>query len=184
VVKAIYPRMHNIIPVPADIVLLMRPGQSLLVLRNSDKGILDKHMSSSWLIPQCGGIQILNLHKSSSEVVTHLNYDHLEPAMRTFLMQLLSILNLPHSPASLPICLSTLTRMHAAALVYSALNTLVSLSRLTRTLISIAIPNQVARSVNRSTSHLSSACASLKSGNFANALQETKMIERKLSMLF
>jgi GPI-anchor transamidase subunit S len=170
------PTINFILYVPA-------PHQSPLVVRNEESVSLEANRSSSWLIPQWGGVQILNLH-SSSNTVPILAGDPLQSAMRTFSTQLLSLLGLPLSPVSLPLRLSTLTRVHAATLIYSASSTVGALARLTRTLPSISIPNQVAHSVDRSLEHLTAACASLRSGKFEAALEEARIAEQEAESAF
>ncbi|KAF2674891.1 GPI transamidase component PIG-S [Microthyrium microscopicum] len=172
------PTINFILYVPAA-------HQSPLVVRHNEGGDpSNPDRSNSWLIPQWGGVQILNLHKSSAGVISYLTKDDLESSMRTFSTQLLSLLGLPNSPSSLPMRLSTLTRVHAASLIYSASSTIGALARLTRTLPSIAIPNQVASSVDRSISHLSAACSSLSNGKFASALEEARIAEQEAEKAF
>jgi phosphatidylinositol glycan class S len=115
--------------------------------------ILNENGGSSWLIPQWGGIQILNLPQAR----TSLSRADLEPAMQTFSDQLLSLLGLPTEPRSFPLRISTLTRVHAASLMYSASSTLGAIARLTQSLKSIAIPDAVARDVQQTMAHLDEA---------------------------
>lgn len=148
------------------------PSQSPLLL--GDNG------GSSWLIPQWGGIQILNLPEARSR----LTKTELEPAMRTFSDQLLSLLGMPSEPTSFPLRIATLTRVHAAQLIYSASSTLGAIARLTQTQSSIAIPDAVARDVKQTMAHLSEACNSLKHGRFQQALESAKLAEMKVERAF
>jgi phosphatidylinositol glycan class S len=115
--------------------------------------VLNENGGSSWLIPQWGGIQILNLPQARSS----LSKADLEPAMQTFSDQLLSLLGMPTEPQSFPLRISTLTRVHAASLMFSASSTLGAIARLTQSLSSIAIPDAVARDVQQTMAHLDEA---------------------------
>jgi GPI-anchor transamidase subunit S len=171
------PTMNFILYVPA-------PHQSPLVIRNLENGNQRKGLSSSWIVPQWGGIQIMNLHASPKNTTKILTTEQMKSAMRTFSSQLLSLLGLPTSPSSLPLRLSTLTRVHAATIIYSASSTVGALARLTRTLPSISIPNKVSASVERSLSHLSAACASLRNGKFTSAIEEARVAEAEAERAF
>ena len=115
--------------------------------------VLNENGGSSWLIPQWGGVQILNLPQAGSR----LSKSDLEGAMRTFSDQLASLLGLPLGPRSFPLRIATLTRVHAASLMYSASDTLGAIARLTQSLSSIAIPDTVARDVQQTMAHLDEA---------------------------
>ncbi|KAF1814263.1 GPI transamidase component PIG-S [Eremomyces bilateralis CBS 781.70] len=144
--------------------------------------------ASSWLIPQWGSVLILNTdhsaqdgHESRSSM---LSMPDLESAMATFSSHLLSLLGLPESPHSLPLRISTLTRIHAASLIFSASSTLGSLARLTDTLQSIAIPNSVLHSVTLTLKHLDSACNELRAGRFHKALEHSRTAEFEAEKAF
>jgi phosphatidylinositol glycan class S len=162
------PTINFILYIPA-------PSQSPLLIHETE--------GTSWLIPQWGGIQILNT-PSSAHTTKTLTKDMLEPAMHTFSNHLLSLLGLPHSPNSLPVKLSTLTRIHTSSLIHSASSTLGALARLTLTLPSIAIPNAVAASVSQTIAHLNSACADLREGNFVSALENARVAEKQAETAF
>jgi phosphatidylinositol glycan class S len=137
---------------------------------------------TGWLIPQWGGVQILNpTTKATPQLLTKAL---IEPAMQTFSNQLLSLLGLPHSPKSLSVRLSTLTRIHTASLIFSASSTLGALARLTKTLPSISIPNTVAASVDLTTQHLHRACADLREGKFNSALENARVAEAEAERAF
>ncbi|KAI9893680.1 MAG: GPI transamidase component [Vezdaea aestivalis] len=147
------------------------PSQTPLVVRENG--------GSSWLVPQWGGITILNPSKNNAQQgsLGHLSKDDLEPAILTFSHQLTLLLGLPESPPSLPLRLSTLTRVRAASLLISASSTLGSLARLTEALPSISIPETVAKSVDRTISHLQKSCTSLREGRFQDALESARIAE-------
>ena len=147
------------------------PSQTPLVVKESG--------ASSWLIPQWGGVYIMNSLASLPANTTRasLSKDDLESALLTFSHQLLSLLGVPQSPASLPLRLLTLSRVRAASLLLSASSTLGSLARLTEALPSISIPETVANSVDRTLAHLGQSCANLRDGKFHGALENARIAE-------
>lgn len=175
-----WPLNPNIAPGPTInfILYVPDPEQTPLFIRETE--------ATSWLIPQWGGVQILNqdLNKKKSNIARYLNKDIIEPAMQTFSSQLLQLLALPQSPQSLPVRLSTLTRIHTASLIYSASSTLGALARLTKTLPSISIPNTVAASVDLTIQHLHQACADLRDGKFHSALENARVSEAEAERAF
>lgn len=139
---------------------------------------------TSWIIPQWGGVQILNSKRGAKGSNDTLTKDDLKPVMRTFADQLVSLLGLPQSPASLPLQLSSLTRERAAARILSASSTLGALARLTLKLTSIAIPNNVADSVRSTLHHLSSACTDLHEARYESALHNACIAEAEAEEAF
>lgn len=135
---------------------------------------------SSWLIPQWGGVQILNSKKLSGR----LSAEDLKPIMLTFADQLTSLLGFPQSPPSLSLRISSLTRERATSLIMSASSTLGALSRLTLKLKSIAIPDTVAKSVDETIDRLNQACQDLKEGRFSSALQNARIAEDEAEQAF
>lgn len=149
--------------------------------------LIAENGGTSWLVPQWGGIQILNLPSSSDQstyTTSTLTKEDLAPAMQIFSNQLLSFLGLPDSPASLPLKLSTLTRLHTTSLLSSASSTLGALARLTNSLTSIAIPDSVARSVSTTLTRLDATCSDLKDGRFASALENARIAEKEAESAF
>ncbi len=149
--------------------------------------VIKENGGNSWLIPQWGGVLILNsqnVSQKSQPVPSKLTKDALRPAMVTFSNQLLSLLGLPQSPNSLPLRLSTLTRVRAASLIFSASSTLGALARLTQALPSISIPNTVAKSVDETIAHLQEACADLRDGRFRSALENARIAETEAEKAF
>ena len=136
--------------------------------------------ATSWLIPQWGGVAILNPSTSPStntSLPTVLSKDAIQPAFMTFSHQLLSFLGAPESPASLPLQLKTLTRVQAASLLQSASSTMGSLARLTVALPSIAIPETVSGAVEKTLFRLRRTCDSLRNGEFESALDNARIAE-------
>jgi phosphatidylinositol glycan class S len=137
--------------------------------------------ATSWLIPQWGGVTILN--PSPSKLLTpqqsrvNLTKDAIRPALLTFSHQLLSLLGAPESPPSFALQLQTLTRVRAASLLFSASSTMGSLARLTVALPSIAIPENVAIAVDSTLAHLRETCSSLRDGRFNDALHHARIAE-------
>ncbi|KAK5172071.1 GPI transamidase component [Saxophila tyrrhenica] len=136
---------------------------------------------NSWLIPQWGGVQILN---PSGKQPERLSASDLEPVMLTFADQLSSLLGLPSSPPSLALRISSLTRERATSIIISASSTLGALARLTLKLKSIAIPESVAKSVDQTIHHLDQACRGLQSGQYHEALENARTAEEEAEQAF
>ena len=150
------------------------PDESMapLVIQNS-------HISS-WLIPQWGGVTILNPPASKQGLPrahSFLTKEAIQPALLIFSHQLLSLLGVPESPPSFPLQLQSLTRVRAASLLLSASSTMGSLARLTVALPSIAIPENVAFAVEKTLSHLHSTCVCLKNGKYRAAMDYARIAE-------
>ncbi|MCJ1399659.1 GPI transamidase component [Xylographa trunciseda] len=141
--------------------------------------MVKESLATSWLVPQWGGVTILN-PASQPEALkprSNLSKEAIRPAVLTFSHQLLSLLGAPESPSSFPLQLQTLTRVRAASLLLSASSTMGSLARLTVALPSIAIPENVAVAVDTTLSHLRATCASLTEGRFNDALEHARVAE-------
>lgn len=163
------PTINFVLYVPSE-------AQSPLVIQETG--------GTSWLIPQWGGVQILNPTSTLQGNGSRLSKEDLEPIMRTFTDQLDSLLGLPRSPLSLPLRLSSLTRERAASLILSASSTLGALARLSLKLQSIAIPNNVAESVGKTIYHLEAACTGLQAGKFDSALRDARIAEAEAEQAF
>ena len=144
--------------------------------------VIEETGGTSWLIPQWGGVQILNPEMGQNNTV--LSKHDLEPVVRSFAEQLESLIGLPQSPPSLPLRLSSLTRERAASLILSASSTLGALSRLTLKLTSIAIPDNVAESVQKTIHHLETACSHLHEGHYGAALEHARIAEAQAEQAF
>lgn len=154
------------------VVYVPDPSNTPLVIKGSQ--------ATSWLIPQWGGISILNPPNTvhdDAKLPSRLSKTAIQPALLTFSQQLLSFLGAPQSPASLPLQLRTLTRIRAASLLLSASATMGSLARLTVALPSIAIPETVSSGVEKSLLHLRWTCDALREGNFLEALSKARIAE-------
>ena len=112
--------------------------------------------SQSWLIPQWGSVYLLPLPDDTA----HLSAVALRQPLLTFTSHLLSLLGTPES-GSLPLRLSTLSRVRSADLLLRASSTLGSLARLSLALPSISIPASVADGVSKTIAHLRLACETL-----------------------
>ena len=130
----------------------------------------------SWLVPQWGGVVILNPQTSSASAST-LSKEAIQPALLIFSHQLLSFLGAPETPSSLLLQLQTLTRVQVASLLLSASSTMGSLANLTVALPSIAIPETVSSAVDTTLSHLGRTCNALKEGRFKDALENARTAE-------
>ena len=147
--------------------------------------VIKENSATSWLIPQWGGLVLLNPKLlSGPRNPAHLDQEVLRPALTTFSHQLVSLLGMPSNPSSLPLRLQSLMRIHTASLFLSASSTMGSLARLTRSLSSIPIPLTVATSVSRTLSHLSDTCTHLRNGHFQEALVAARIAEHEAERSF
>jgi len=143
--------------------------------------VIAENGGNSWLIPQWGGVQILNpAGKQPDKLTAH----HLEPVMLTFADQLSTLLGLPSSPPSLALRIQSLTRERATSIIVSASSTLGALARLSLKLKSIAIPKSVANSVDETLHHLDQACRALHAGQFHKALENARTAEDEAEEAF
>ncbi|KAF3909183.1 hypothetical protein ABW20_dc0100406 [Dactylellina cionopaga] len=138
---------------------------------------------NSFLLPQWGGVHILNLENGAGSL-SHLSHPTLKPALETFATHLLALLGAPPHPASLPIRLDSLTRQRSAEVLVSASSTLGSLQRLVNALPSISIPATVSTSVKDSIRHLSLACEELRKGRFVKALEMGRVAQEEAEKAF
>jgi phosphatidylinositol glycan class S len=156
------------------------PSQSPLIVK--------ENRASSWIVPQWGGVYLLNPALSNAEQdqfnPAHLSHDSLGPAFMTFSHQLLTLLGTPSTPASLPLRLQTSIRIRAATLLLSASSTMGSLARLTESLPSIPIPASVASSVSTTLSHLDATCSHLRESRFGAALASARVAETEAERSF
>lgn len=113
--------------------------------------------SQSWLVPQWGSVYLL-----PPPAASHVPSELLKQPMLAFASHLLSLLGTPQS-GSLPMRLSTLTRVRSVDMLLRASSSLGSLARLSLALPSISIPSSVADGVAKSIHHLELACAKLGS---------------------
>ncbi|KAL8905220.1 MAG: hypothetical protein Q9207_002775 [Kuettlingeria erythrocarpa] len=142
--------------------------------------LIKESQANNWMIPQWGGIVILNPPSSAppSQVQAKgLSKEDIQPALLVFSHQLLSFLGTPESPPSIPLKLQTLTRLRAVSLLLSASSTMGSLARLTVALPSIAIPETVSTAVDITLRYLERSCTALKDGKFRTALDNAKTAE-------
>jgi phosphatidylinositol glycan class S len=162
------------------ILYVPEPSQSPMLVKEGG--------ATSWIIPQWGGVFLLNPPLSTSQEdpssPTHLSKDALRAAFLTFSHQLLTLLGVPTTPTSLPFRLQTLIRVRAATLLLSASSTMGSLARLTESLPSIPIPANVAASVSTTLAHLASACTHLSEGRFEAALASARVAETEAERSF
>ncbi|KAL8948835.1 MAG: hypothetical protein Q9222_005008 [Ikaeria aurantiellina] len=142
--------------------------------------VIKEGQATSWMVPQWGGVVILNppsLSPLEGRPAPSLSKEDIQPALLVFSHQLLSFLGAPQSPSSIPLQLQTLTRVRAASLLLSAASTMGSLAQLVVALPSIAIPRTVSTAVDVTLEHLGGACTALKDGRFASALDHAKTAE-------
>ncbi|KAI1174814.1 phosphatidylinositol-glycan biosynthesis class S protein [Nemania sp. FL0916] len=132
-------------------------------------------MSRSWLVPQWGSVYLL-----APPAASHVPSELLKQPILTFASHLLSLLGTPQS-GSLPMRLSTLTRVRSVDMLLRASSSLGSLARLSRALPSIAIPPSVADGVAKSIHHLELACSQLGS---TESLQHARIAETEAERAF
>lgn len=140
--------------------------------------------ASSWLIPQWGGVTILNPPAAAKAPGATLSKDQIEPALLTFSHQLLSLLGAPDTPPSLPLQFNSMTRVQAASLLLSASSTLGSLARMTVSLPSIPVPENVALGVDKVLHQLQETCSRLRDGQFSTALEHARIAEAEAEKAF
>lgn len=136
----------------------------------------DSETSQSWLIPQWGTVYLLSLPKTDEP----LSASALKQPMLTFGSHLLSLLGTPKS-GSLPMRLSSLTRIRSTDLLLRASSSLGSLARLTLKMPSIAVPRSVADGVTKSLYHLERACAGLGG---LDGLMHSRIAEEEVERAF
>lgn len=172
-----WPLSPNIGEGPTVNFILYVPEQSQTPL------LIKENKGDNWLIPQWGGVRILNL-AGESGIPSSLTAENLAPAMHTFSNQLISLIGLPQTPASLPLRIATLERVRVASLIYSASSTLGALAQVYRKLPSIPVPDNVAQSAHQTIAHLHQACAFLKDGRFQSALEYAREAESQAEKAF
>lgn len=136
---------------------------------------------TSWLVPQWGGVQILNPNGRQSST---LAVDDLEQVMLAFADQLTALVGLPPSPPSLAVRISSLTRERTTSLILSASSTLGALARLTQKLTYIAIPDSVSKAVDETIHRLDQACVDLREGRFNSALVNARVAKDEAERAF
>jgi phosphatidylinositol glycan class S len=145
--------------------------------------LVKENAGNTWLIPQWGGVHILNL-ASGSSTPNVLTAEDLAPAMHTFSDQLTTLFGLSQAPASLPLRISTLERVRAASLIFSASSTLGALAQVYQKMPSIPVPDNVAQSVDSTIAHLHQACDFLHEGRFQSALEHARVAEVEAEKAF
>lgn len=153
-------------------------GNQTIGLPSTDQDAADGAIatSQSWLVPQWGTVYLLGLPDDT----THVSVPTLKQPLLTFTSHLLSLLGTPQS-GSLPLRLSTLSRIRSADLLLRASSTLGSLARLSLALPSISIPSSVADGVAKTMSHLRLACDTLGT---PDALYHARVAEEEAERAF
>lgn len=144
--------------------------------------LVKESAGNSWLVPQWGGVHILNL--SGETTPESLTVDALAPAMHTFADQLISLFGLPQAPASLPLRISTLERVRAASVITSTSSTLGALAQVYQKLPSIPVPDNVAQSAALTITHLQQACDYLHQGRFQQSLENARIAQAEAEKAF
>ena len=151
---------------------------------------------ASWLIPQWGGITILDpalvTHPETGvqTIINHLSEEDLRPVFETFSKQILSLLGVPASTCQghslpLPLRLQTKKRLSALDLYFRASSTLGSLARLAQHLSNIPIPKHVANLVDDTITSLRHSAQSFRDSEWDSALEHsTKAFEQSEKAFF
>lgn len=146
-----YPTLHFILYIPSE-------DQTPLVIKDS--------VTNSFLIPQWGGVVILNRLDSNRIYRSQ----ELLPILETFSSQCLSLLGAPSLPKSPPIRIDALSRISAVRALKSASATLGSLHRLILSLPDIAIPQPVFFAVDKTIASIKSSLTALRNGEWNSAI--------------
>ncbi|KAI9662637.1 MAG: GPI transamidase component [Alyxoria varia] len=174
-----WPLSPSIRPGPTINFLLYIPSKAQSPL------LVEDYESNSWLIPQWGSVVIYNppswkaLDKSKV-----LNVQELLDPFWIFSQNLVLLLGLPASEQPTYLRILSQIRLLSLYLISSASGTLGSTARLTQTLPSISIPENVAGAVDGTIEQLNTACIALKNGQFQGALDNAKIAEARSDKAF
>lgn len=113
--------------------------------------------SDSFVVPQWGGVKLINGQ-------THFTKEQLKPILETFSAQLMTLLGAPAEPTSPAMRISALSRLFAVKALMISSQTLGSLSRLTQSLTSIAVPIATMKGVQKALDDLKTSIESLEMG--------------------
>ncbi|EXJ65157.1 hypothetical protein A1O7_01497 [Cladophialophora yegresii CBS 114405] len=149
----------------------------------------------SWVIPQWGGIQILNpplyphpVH-GTPMLRDHLDKEVLRRPFEKFASQLLSLLGVLQSDHDakgkpLQLRLDAYKRYSALTLHLKAGSSLGSLARLAQRLSNIPIPRNVAQLVDDAIAHLSASCRAFLGSRWTEALAHAKVASKDSEKAF
>ncbi len=127
--------------------------------------------TNSFLIPQWGGVKILNIPQIQNQTI--LTKNDLEPVLEIFASQLLKLLGIPQNPKPPTVRIDFMTRYYACKTLQRAASSLNSLVRLTISLPGIAIPKSVQNSVANSISHIDSTFKYFAKNDYNSAIKES-----------
>ena len=134
--------------------------------------------SNSWLIPQWGGIVILNPvveldnKTGGKSVPPGLQYESLAQPFELFASQLLSLLGIPANDSPLSMRLDSHRRITGLSLFLRASSSLGSLARLASHLSSIPIPQHVSLLVETTLDRLSTAVSCFSNLRFESGIRQ------------
>ncbi|ODV81557.1 uncharacterized protein CANTADRAFT_24459 [Suhomyces tanzawaensis NRRL Y-17324] len=115
------------------------------------KTIIDKSSTNSFLVPQWGGVKILNKDMPIlKDSTVSIHEDELLPIMEIFTSQLYQLLGAPEAPKSPNIRVDILSRIAFVKNIGKSLETLKSLIKLTESLNEISVPETTKNYVNLS----------------------------------
>lgn len=140
--------------------------------------VIEGSQTNSFLIPQWGGVVILN-PEDPEKPISHLTEQDLLPALEIFSSQLLSLLGAPTLPKSPVIRVDILSRISALRALRTTASSLGSLHRLSKSLPDIAIPKSVLAGVENSLRAIEKSLGSLRSGNWTDAVRSAGVAMRQ-----
>lgn len=132
--------------------------------------IIESSQSNSFLIPQWGGVAILN-PEDALHPTTHLTEDQLLPVLEIFSSHLFRLLGAPTIPRSPVIRIDILSRISALRALLTSSSSLGSLHRVSQSLPDIAIPPSVLISVNAALTAIAASLEQLRTGAWTSAVQ-------------
>ncbi|RLV90827.1 GPI transamidase component GPI17 [Spathaspora sp. JA1] len=130
--------------------------------------IIENTSTNSFLIPQWGGVAILNKDKPIlQDTTTQITSRDLEPIMNIFASQLYQLLGVESlTPKNPQIRIDSLSRLLIVSNIKKSLDNLKSLLKLANTLNEITIPEETKLSVDTSLIEINQAIELVKSGRF------------------
>lgn len=144
------------------------PTLHFIVYVPSDSPLLINSPHNAFLIPQWGGVHILNTN------TTHLSAEELSLSFKIFASYLLDLLGATHT-ASLMLRIDGLQRQRCVETMLLASNTLAALARVVQRIPQIPIPAAVAESTHMALRALEHACAALQESKFSSALAHARL---------
>lgn len=131
---------------------------------------------NSFIIPQWGGViiyndpEVIQKKRNATTDPLHLNSDNLGPILEVFTSQLLTLLGAPKKPNSPVFKIDILSRLFTLRSLFDAAASLGSLTRLSISLPTIAIPKTVQSNVESALSDIDKTLRALKQEKWPDAV--------------